>query len=121
MTGREQHLLALAWEGVRAIDQAWLKVVPPSPRFSDGWVLTVYRPPRNFPVANGAGPTLAAALEALLDDLGVKVPPEPTAEEVREVADFLDLGHPRAAALYEAYRDHRVALTTLLDEGVDGA
>lgn len=120
MTGREQHLLALAVQACAERDMAWLKIVPPSPRFDwgwGGWVITVYRPPLNFPLTNGTGPTLAAALEALLADLGVSYPPEPTAEQVADVADFLDLGEARTTVLREAWRDHRQALLALLDEG----
>lgn len=112
MTGREQHLLALAWEAVNDDFPGWVYVV----KRQDG-LYQVEASGRQFLHRTPPKPTLAAAPEALLDDLGVEYPPEATAEQVREVADFLDLGVLRLSVLREAWRDHRPALDALLDEG----
>lgn len=73
-------------------------------RTGETWLASDYRQelsPRTF-----EGPTLAAALEALLDAMGVAYPPEPTAEQVRDTARGSS-----AAAL------GRAAVLALLDEG----
>lgn len=69
MTAREQHLLALA---VEAAPLHELSI------WQDGPKWHAEAGSSDAPI--GQGPTIAAALEALLDDLGVGVPPEPTAE-----------------------------------------
>lgn len=113
------HLLGMAVEACAERDQTWIKLVPPSPRFEDGWVITLYRPPRNFPVGHSSAPTLADALAALLRDLGVEVPERPTAECVAEIETSWP--GPAAASAYQHHyrRDHadRLAVLALLEEG----
>ena len=113
------HLLGMAVEACAERDQTWIKLVPPSPRFEDGWVITLYRPPRNFPVGHSSAPTLADALAALLRDLGVEVPERPTAERRAEVIRFMDRAYETAGStgVTNYLLADRERVLALLEEG----
>lgn len=114
------HLLGMAVEACAERDQTWIKLVPPSPRFEDGWVITLYRPPRNFPVGHSSAPTLADALAALLLDLGVEVPERPSEKSLARLEVFELPGmvlHEALPVLCDLYASDRLAVLALLEDG----
>lgn len=72
----ELHLLGLAVEALPPGHELTIRLA----EYSAGWVAMVWA--RNTRKARGVGPTLAEALAALLDDLGVEYPERPSAENL---------------------------------------